>query len=108
MPHTILTLTCLPSLPIHRRTSNQYIIHHGKYTLATNPGATFVSNRTIVQHGRFVQLHAVSMNGARKWQFMGVEIIPAGTAEDLVRVVAEHYLDAVRCIADGGVAGEIW
>ena len=83
------------------------IVHDGEAALATDPVALAVPDAAVGQDGGLVEVDAATMELLGEGDLVGVEEVPAGLVDDLVRGMAEDVDDGVGRVENVGILGEI-
>lgn len=83
-------------------------MHDGENTFASDPGAIFVLDATVIHHSRLVKADPPIMDGPTERNLFGMEVIPAWSACDLVWDISQYILDGVGTVLDSGILGQIW
>lgn len=68
--------------------SYQHIVDNREAAFAAHPLPSFGEDARIVKDGGLIEEDASTVNGARKWDFIGVEIVKGGFPLDLMWLVA--------------------
>ena len=90
----MLTLTAdAPS--IDAGTGDEHVVDDGEDTLTTDPTAMLILDATVRQHGGLVELDASSVYVAGKRHLVGMEILEARLAHDVLGLIAQDVGDGV-------------
>ena len=102
-----LTLTFGATL-VDAGAANEAVIHDCEDTLAANPHAMSVLDLAVVEHRSPVELDAPPVNGPRKGNLIGMEILPTRSPHDIIWLVAKYVGDRSRRIQDSCIRREVW
>jgi len=83
------------------------IVDDREAALASDPVALSVLDATVGQDGSLVEPHASTVELLGDWDFLGMEEVPAGAIDDLVRSVAEDVDNGVGRVEDMSILGEV-
>jgi hypothetical protein len=103
---TSLTLA-VHAVAIDGNAADHDIVDDGEAALAADPIALAVPDATVGQHGGLVEPHASTMELLCDRDLLGMEEVPAGPIDDLIRGVAEDVDNRVGRVEDVRVLGEV-
>ena len=92
---------------INASTSNEDVVSDGEDTLTTNPLSISGSDPGIVENSCFVQLHTTIVDLTSKRDLVRMEVGEAGSASDLVRMIAQDFGDGFGSKQDVGIRAKV-
>jgi len=102
----VLTLA-LHALAINAGAANEHVVDDGEAAFAADPVALTVPQATVGQDGSLVESDAAAVLLSRQWELFGMEELPHGPVDDLIRRMTEDVDNRVGRVQDVGIVGEV-